>query len=56
MSESKIDTIIRIGNDLDFMKQIEPGLMWHQHLERWMVKRVLIALERMENDNGTNRS
>ena len=40
-----VDSIVQLGNDPDFTKQLEPNLMWHMQLEPWMVLRVLAAME-----------
>ena len=45
IDDALVDSIVELGNDPDFIKQLEPNLMWHMQLESWMVRRVLAVME-----------
>ena len=56
MYNDLIDAIIKIGNNPDFVKKIEPSLFSHQNIGSWMVIRILTALELLANEDGLSEN
>ena len=41
--DTLIDNVMKIANHSKVVDMLEPNIMWHQKVESWMVRRVLLS-------------
>ncbi len=50
LNDVVIEAIVKIGNQPNFVKMVEPDIFCPLELQKWMVRRTLMVLELFEDE------